>query len=72
MKQQTPQTTPRKILSQNNTEQKHISLKDVVAQNRARRGSRIPKPRREVAEDEFYDLPTYNKNFIKNDFFVHK
>jgi len=72
VKQQTPQTTPRKILYQNNNEQKHISLKDVVAQNRARRGLRIPKPRREVDEDEFYDLPTYNKNFIKNDFIVHK
>jgi len=75
VKQQTPRTAPRKLLFQNNNnnnEQKHLSLKDVLAENRARRGSRIPKPRRDVDENEFYDLPIYNKDFIKNDSIVHK
>jgi hypothetical protein len=45
---------------------------DVVAQNRARRGGRIPKPRREVDEEKVYDKPTYQRNIIKNGFIVHK
>jgi hypothetical protein len=49
-----------------------MSLKDVIAGNRARRGSRIPKPRREVDEEACYDPPTYRRNYIKNDFIVHK
>lgn len=77
MKEQTPRispmrNTPRKILSQNKHPSKYVSLKEVLAENRARRGSRIPKPRREVDEEQLHDLPTYNKNFIKNGFLVHK
>jgi hypothetical protein len=72
LKQQITQTTPRKIISQNTNGQKYISLKEVLAENRARRGSRIPKPRREVDEEEFHDPPTYHRKFIKNDFLVHK
>lgn len=49
-----------------------LRLMDVIAQNRARRGSRIPKPRREVDEDNVYDPPTYKRNIIKNGFIVHK
>jgi hypothetical protein len=45
---------------------------DVIAQNRAKRGSRIPKPRREIDEETVYDPPTYNRNLIKNGFIVHK
>ncbi|CAF0971477.1 unnamed protein product [Rotaria sp. Silwood1] len=44
-------------LAQNKNQQKHSNLKDVLAQNRARRGSRIPKPRREIDDEEFHDLP---------------
>ena len=77
MKEQTPRisplrSTPRKVLSQNKNQSKHLSLSEVLAENRARRGSRIPKPRREVDEEELHDPPTYNKNFIKNGFLVHK
>ena len=76
-KQQTPRIspireTPRKINSQNQTESKHVNLKDILAGNRARRGPRIPKPRREVDDQKLYDLPTYRKNYIKNGFLVHK
>lgn len=60
------------MISQNTNEQKHLSLKDVLAENRARRGSRIPKPRREVDQEEFHDAPINNINFLKNDFLVHK
>lgn len=49
-----------------------LRLMDVIAQNRARRGTRIPKPRREVDEDKVYDPPTYKRNIIKNGFIVHK
>lgn len=49
-----------------------LRLMDVIAQNRARRGGRIPKPRREVDEENIHDLPTYNRNIIKNGFIVHK
>ena len=43
-----------------------------MAENRARRGSFIPIPRREVDEEEFHDPPTCNKKFIKNDSIIHK
>ena len=49
-----------------------LRLMDVIAQNRARRGARPPKPRREVDEAKVYDPPTYNRNIIKNGFIVHK
>ncbi|CAF2496950.1 unnamed protein product [Rotaria sp. Silwood2] len=49
-----------------------LRLMDVIAQNRAKRGSRIPKPKREVDEEKVYDPPTYNRNIIKNGFIVHK
>lgn len=49
-----------------------MRLMDVIAQNRARRGTRIPRPRREVDEAKIYDPPTYNRNIIKNGFIVHK
>ena len=49
-----------------------MSLKDVLAENRARRGPRIPKPRREVDEDTSYDPPKYHRSYIKNSFIVHK
>ncbi|CAF1150154.1 unnamed protein product [Adineta ricciae] len=49
-----------------------LSLMEVVAQNRANRRGKVPKPRREVSEDKLYDLPTYHKNVIKNGFMVHK
>lgn len=72
IKQQTPRLTPRNILSQNRNQSRHLPLSEVLAENRARRGSRIPKPRREVDEEELRDPPMYNKNFIKNGFLVHK
>ena len=77
MKQQTPRpspmrSTPRTIPSQNQNPGKYLPLSQILAANRARRGSRIPKPRREVSEEEFRDPPMYNKNFIKNGFLVHK
>jgi hypothetical protein len=49
-----------------------LRLMDIVAQNRAKRGTRIPKPRREVDEERVYDPPTYHRNVIKNGFIVHK
>jgi len=49
-----------------------LRLMDVIAQNRAKRGGRIPKPKREVDEDKPYDPPTYQRNIIKNGFIVHK
>ena len=49
-----------------------MRLMDVIAQNRARRGTRLPRPRREVDEAKVYDPPTYNRNIIKNGFIVHK
>ncbi|CAF3326715.1 unnamed protein product [Rotaria socialis] len=49
-----------------------LRLMDIIAQNRAKRGSRIPKPRREIDEEKVYDPPTYNRNIIKNGFIVHK
>lgn len=49
-----------------------LRLMDVIAQNRARRGTRPQKPRREVDEAKVYDPPTYNRNIIKNGFIVHK
>lgn len=49
-----------------------LRLMDVIAQNRAKRGGRIPKPKREVDEDKLYDPPTYQRNIIKNGFIVHK
>jgi hypothetical protein len=72
--QQTRRTTPIRLISQNNNnnEQNYINLKDVLAENRARRGIHIPKPRREIDEEEFYDPPIYNKKFVKNNFLVHK
>ena len=51
---------------------KYLTLQEVLAQNRAQRGSRIPVPRREVYEDQIYDLPTYRRNYVKNGFIVHK
>jgi hypothetical protein len=69
------QQTPRRTIKQSPNRailRNHISLKDIVAQNRAKRGAGIPKPRREVDEENFYDLATYNKNIIKNGFIVHK
>ena len=54
------------------TEEPPLRLMDIIAQNRAKRGSRIPKPKREVDEEKVYDPPTYRKNFIKNGFIVHK
>ncbi|CAF3351790.1 unnamed protein product [Rotaria sp. Silwood1] len=49
-----------------------LRLMDIIAQNRAKRGTRIPKPRCEVDEEKVYDPPTYNRNIIKNGFIVHK
>lgn len=49
-----------------------LRLMDVIAQNRAKRGSRIPKPKREVDEQKVHDPPVYRKNLIKNGFVVHK
>ncbi len=78
IKQQTPRRTttihqsPNRSFSQSNNKKKQLTLKDVLAQNRARRGSRIPIIRREVDEVQYHDLPTYNKNYVKNDFIVHK
>ncbi len=54
------------------TNEPPLRLKDVIAQNRAKRGGRIPKPRREVYEEQVYDPPTYKRNIIKNGFIVHK
>jgi len=54
------------------TNEPPLRLMDVIAQNRAKRGSRIPKPRREIDEVKVYDPPTYNRNIIKNGFIVHK
>lgn len=49
-----------------------LRLMDVIAQNRARRGPNIPKPRREIDEAKVYDPPTYKRNIIKNGFIIHK
>jgi hypothetical protein len=54
------------------TNEPPLRLMDVIAQNRAKRGSRIPKPRREVDEEKLYDPPTYKRNIIKNGFIIHK
>ncbi len=79
IKQQTPRRTtttihesPNRSFSQIPNKKKQLTLKDILAQNRARRGSRIPIIRREVDEVQYHDLPTYNKNYVKNDFIVHK
>jgi hypothetical protein len=72
MTQSTSRETPIRIISRNTNEQNYISLKEVLAENRARRSSRKPKLRREVDEEQSYDLPTYRKNFVKNNFLVHK
>ncbi|UJR24850.1 hypothetical protein I4U23_006219 [Adineta vaga] len=54
------------------TDDQPPTLMEVVAQNRANRRGRVPKPKREVHEDNLYDLPTYHRNVIKNGFMVHK
>jgi hypothetical protein len=64
--------TPTRNLSRNTIEQKSISLNEVLAENRARRGSRIQKPRREVDGEKTYELPPLRKNYVKRDFLVHK
>ncbi|CAF3830672.1 unnamed protein product [Rotaria sordida] len=75
-KQQTARSLPipespiRQNISKSN--EPPLRLMDIVAQNRARRGSHIPKPRREVDEEPVYDPPTYSRNLIKNGFIVHK
>ncbi|CAF1279729.1 unnamed protein product [Adineta steineri] len=58
--------TPRK------TDDNAPSLMEIVAQNRAKRGGRAPKPKREVEEDRPYDPPTYHRDVVKNGFVVHK
>jgi len=72
MKQQQQQQHTPRISPSYSSQSQHPSLKEVLAENRARRGSQIPVPRREVDEDRLYDPPTYKKSFIKNDFFVYK
>ncbi|CAF2457088.1 unnamed protein product [Rotaria sp. Silwood2] len=78
MKQQTLRTTRtfheslNRSLTQNKNQQKPSNLKDVLAQNRARRGSRIPIPRREIDDEELHDSPIGNKDFIRKDLLVHK
>jgi hypothetical protein len=54
------------------TNEPPLRLMDVIAQNRARRGPNIPKPRREIDEAKVYDPPTYKRNIIKNGFIIHK
>lgn len=54
------------------TNEPPLRLMDVIAQNRAKRGPGIPKPRREIDEAKVHDPPTYKKNIIKNGFIVHK
>lgn len=54
------------------TNEPPLRLMDVIAQNRAKRGPGIPKPRREIDEAKVYDPPTYKRNIIKNGFIVHK
>ena len=49
-----------------------LQLRDVVAQNRARRGTRLSRPRRQIYEEQNRDLPTYRRNIVKNGFMVHK
>lgn len=65
---------PNSDMNQNSSrnEPPPLRLMDVIAQNRARRGGRPTKPRREVDEAKVYDPPTYNRNVIKNGFIVHK
>ncbi|UJR23926.1 hypothetical protein I4U23_026898 [Adineta vaga] len=68
-----PRESSNRSLPQLNRKPKpHLSLQEVLAQNRARRGSRIPIPRREIDEEQIYDLPTYRRNYVKNGFIVHK
>lgn len=59
-------------LSHSKNEKQHFNLKDILAQNRARRGSRIPKPRREIDEEELHEKPIGNRDFIKDDLLIHK
>ncbi|CAF3279427.1 unnamed protein product [Rotaria socialis] len=78
MKQQASQRTRtiheslNRSLVQKTNEHKHFYLKDILAQNRARRGSRILPPRREIDEEELHEKPLGNRDFIKNDLLVHK
>ncbi|CAF1630683.1 unnamed protein product [Rotaria magnacalcarata] len=78
MTQQTSQRTRTiheslsRSLGRNKNEHKHFNLKDILAQNRARRGSRILPPRREIDEEELHEKPLGNRDFIKNDLLVHK
>jgi hypothetical protein len=64
--------SPKRTLPPITNRSKHLTLQEVLAQNRARRGSRIPVPRREIDEEKFYDPPTYRRNYVKNGFIVHK
>lgn len=68
----TNRESPGRSFNQHDTKQKPISLRDILAQNRARRGLRIPKPRREVDEEQLRDPPPSNKDYIKNDFIIHR
>ena len=77
MKQETARTVtfrelPNRSTKRNGNEQTQPSLKDIVAQNQARRRTHIMKPRHEVEEEQIADLPICNKTFIKDDFIIYK
>ena len=42
-----------------------FDLKDVVAQNRAERGTRVSRPRRQIYEEENAPLATYRRSIVK-------
>ncbi|CAF0802667.1 unnamed protein product [Didymodactylos carnosus] len=44
----------------------------IILANRAKRGSKLPKPKREVEQAKFYDPPQPSKNIVRNGFIVHK
>ena len=49
-----------------------LTLKQIVARNRARRARVLPQVRREVYEDTYHDRPLRSKTIVQNGFIVHK
>ncbi|CAF1498353.1 unnamed protein product, partial [Didymodactylos carnosus] len=64
-----PPPAPVKIQSNDHT---YVRAMDIILANRAKRGWKLPKPKREVEEEKFHDPPQPNKNIIKNGFIIHK
>lgn len=49
-----------------------LTLKQIVARNRARRARVPPQVRREVYEDTYHDRPLRSRTIVQNGFIVHK